>query len=85
MTLVVLIPLALLWALLPNDGIALVADWFFQCVVDVFVNLPFSRNMETEADEVGLLLASKACFDVREAVNFWGNMAKVEASEGVCD
>merc|ERR1712107_660960 len=27
-----LLPMALLWAALPNDGLAFVADWFFQKV-----------------------------------------------------
>ena len=53
-----LIPLAVLWSLLPNDGIAVMADWFCRQVIDVAIELPFSRRMETEADEVGLLLAS---------------------------
>ena len=30
--------------------------------------------METEADEVGLQLASKACFDIREAPVVWAKM-----------
>ena len=40
--------------------------------------------METEADEVGLTLASRACFDVREAPLFWAKMQVVsEESEYV--
>ena len=81
----VLVPLALLWALLPTDGIALVADWFFKRVVDVVFELPFSRGMETEADEVGLVLAAKACLDVTEAPRFWAHLADVEREEQVCD
>ena len=73
-----LVPLALLWALLPNDGIALVANWFFEQVSDLVFELPFSRHMETEADEVGVLLAARACFDVREAPAFWAKMAFLE-------
>lgn len=72
--LVLLVPLAVLWALLPNDGIALVANWFIDKVVTIMVELPFSRDMETEADQVGMLMAAKACLDVREAPAFWGKM-----------
>jgi len=72
--LILLLPFALLWAALPNDGVALVADWFFQKVVSFVFELPFSRAQETEADEVGLQFAAKACFDVREAPAFWGEM-----------
>lgn len=78
----VLVPLALLWAVLPNDGIALIADWFFNKVIEVVFELPFSRDMEREADEVGLTMAAKACFDVRQAPLFWGKMEALETLEG---
>jgi len=72
--LLLLLPLAVLWAALPNDGVALIANWFIDKVVEVLVDLPFSRNMEIEADEVGLMMASKACFDVREAPVLWARL-----------
>jgi len=71
---ILFVPMALLWALLPNDGIALVANWFIDNVIEIVVDLPFSRDMEMEADEVGLKMAAKACFDVREAPALWGRM-----------
>ena len=38
-------------------------------------HLTQKRNtVENEADEVGLRLAAKACFDVREAPVIWGHM-----------
>jgi metalloendopeptidase OMA1, mitochondrial len=43
------------------------------------VMLPFSRDHETEADEVGLMLAAAACFDPREAIGLWERMG---ASKG---
>merc|ERR1719369_255239 len=57
-----------------DDGIALFANWFIDQVIQFVVELPFSRDMESEADEVGLQMAAKACFDVREAPAFWGKM-----------
>jgi len=68
---VLLVPMAVLWAVMPNDGIALVANWFIDKVITLIVDLPFSRDMEMEADEVGLVMAAKACFDVREAPALW--------------
>ena len=68
---IILVPMAVLWAIIPSDGIALVTDWFVDKMVEIFVDLPFSRAMELEADEVGLQLAAKACFDVREAPVLW--------------
>lgn len=35
-----------------------------------------------EADEVGLMLSAKACFDVRESVAFWQRMNIVSEYEG---
>lgn len=42
--------------------------------------LPFSRDHESEADRVGLLLAAAACYDPREAIGLWQRMG--EASGG---
>lgn len=40
------------------------------------VLLPFSRDHETEADYVGLMLAASACYDPREAPRLWERMAR---------
>jgi predicted Zn-dependent protease len=37
--------------------------------------LPYARKHETEADEVGLMLAAAACYDPREAVPLWERMS----------
>lgn len=42
--------------------------------------LPYARKHESEADEVGLMLAAAACFDPRESVPLWERMG--EASGG---
>lgn len=36
--------------------------------------LPYARSQETQADELGLMLAAAACFDPREAVPLWQRM-----------
>ena len=38
------------------------------------VLMPFSRKDESEADEIGLMLASAACFDPQAAIPFWQRM-----------
>ena len=42
--------------------------------------LPYARQHETQADEVGLMLAAAACFNPEEAVPLWERMS--EASGG---
>lgn len=69
-----IIPLAVLWSLFPNDGIALIADQVFNTIAKIIMDLPHSRAIESEADVVGLDLIAKACFDVREAPAFWRKM-----------
>jgi predicted Zn-dependent protease len=40
------------------------------------VMLPFSRNHESEADYVGLMLAAAACFDPAASIGLWQRMAE---------
>ena len=43
--------------------------------------LPYARSHETQADEVGLMLAAAACFDPREAVPLWQRMAQASGGQ----
>lgn len=45
------------------------------------VMLPFSRKHESEADYLGLIFMSKACFDPREAPKLWERMAKASGGK----
>jgi Zn-dependent protease with chaperone function len=46
-------------------------------VLDVTINLPYSRRQETEADRVGVELAARAAYDPHAAVILWEKMEKV--------
>lgn len=70
----VILVMAAIWCIMPSDGIALVTQWFYKQVMDLTIHMPYSRKLEREADVVGLHLASKACYDVREGSVFWGKM-----------
>jgi metalloendopeptidase OMA1, mitochondrial len=37
--------------------------------------LPYARSHETQADEVGLMLAAAACFDPQQAIPLWERMS----------
>ncbi len=41
------------------------------------VILPYGRRHETQADQVGLMLAAAACYDPRAAVPLWERMAQL--------
>jgi predicted Zn-dependent protease len=43
--------------------------------------LPYGRNHETQADEVGLMLAAAACFDPHEAIPLWKRMSEMEGGQ----
>jgi len=73
---VLLIPLVVMWTILP-DAAALFSQWLTSRLAEVIIHLPFSRAIESEADVVGLELAARACYDVREAPVFWGKMDEV--------
>lgn len=70
----IVIVLALLWALLPTET-ALFAHWLQNRILQILLHLPYSRKLEEEADEVGMNMAAKACFDVRESPRFWRQVA----------
>jgi predicted Zn-dependent protease len=44
------------------------------------VLMPFGRDHESEADEIGLLYMARAGYDPREAISFWERMAKSSGS-----
>ena len=43
--------------------------------------LPYARKQETQADEMGLMLAAAACFDPREAIPLWERMGQASGGE----
>ena len=44
-------------------------------VATLGVLLPYSRSHESEADEIGIILAAQAGYDPRAAIAFWNKMA----------
>ena len=43
--------------------------------------LPYGRNHESQADQVGLMLAAAACFNPHEAIPLWERMSQLEGGE----
>jgi predicted Zn-dependent protease len=44
--------------------------------------LPYARKQETQADEMGLMLAAAACYNPREAVPLWERMQSSSGGSG---
>ncbi|GKZ24173.1 metalloendopeptidase [Aspergillus brasiliensis] len=51
---------------------------FASQMLDWSVNLPNTRVQEAEADNIGLMLMAKACYNPRAVVDFWQHMHKTE-------
>lgn len=47
-------------------------------LTDALLKMPASRQMETEADYIGLMIMARACFHPNEAVRVWKRMATFE-------
>ena len=76
-----LIIITLLWTVIPTDATAIFLNLIESKLQDILIHLPYQRDLEKEADCIGLYLAARACFDVRKISNFWKRMDKLEEDQ----
>jgi len=61
-----------------GEGAANIANM----VAEVTFQLPFSRDQESEADQIGLELMARAGYDPRAALTLWNKMAAASGAAG---
>ncbi|KAK3301297.1 peptidase family M48-domain-containing protein [Chaetomium fimeti] len=75
----------MLWSMVVLGGAfglgPLIMHFFGSRFLDVAFGFPMSRLQESEADYIGLMMMSEACYDPREAVSFWARMEKASGEE----
>ncbi|KAL6878835.1 peptidase family M48 domain-containing protein [Trichoderma novae-zelandiae] len=49
---------------------------------DLLFYLPMGRKQESEADYIGLMMMAEACYDPRQAVDFWQRMETIQKMGG---
>ncbi|XP_032811326.1 metalloendopeptidase OMA1, mitochondrial isoform X3 [Petromyzon marinus] len=54
-----LVFITIIWAVLPRDWLSALGHWAHSQAMQLLLDMPYSRQLEREADEVGLKLAAK--------------------------
>lgn len=73
-----------IWLLVPDFYFASVINQLEKQLENVLTEAPYSRKLEKEADYVGLMLASAACFNPHAGYKLWSRFRNV-VGEGVPD
>lgn len=73
--------IAAIWAVIPNDLVSYFLHRSSTSTVKYLFEYPYSRELENEADEVGLMFAAKACYNPGEAVKVWTHLPNENASK----
>jgi hypothetical protein len=73
----------LLWGLMYLDVLFTgvpsgLSTWLGSMLLDLGVMRPSSRQQESEADHVGLMLMAQSCYDPKAAVGLWQRMEMAE-------
>ncbi|PQE32874.1 mitochondrial metalloendopeptidase oma1 protein [Rutstroemia sp. NJR-2017a WRK4] len=80
---VFMVPLQYLMYFLDNTGYtAGLGQLLGSLALEFGFNLPASRNQESEADFIGLMMMAKSCYNPQDAVGVWERMHKAQEEGG---
>ena len=70
-----------IWALTQSAYLSMLIQQIHNSLMTIFFNLPYNRKLEMEADEVGMMIAAKACFDPRAGPALWDRLHQLQSEE----
>ena len=73
--------IATIWFIIPSDVLSLFLHKAFNGSTKVLLEYPYSQRIEYEADRVGLMFASKACYNPDNSVNIWEHLPELGGEE----
>ncbi len=73
--------IAAIWAIIPNDLVSYFLHRFSSSTTEYLFEYPYSRELENEADKVGLMFAANACYDPGEAAKVWTHLSNENVSK----
>ncbi|RYO92325.1 hypothetical protein DL766_001920 [Monosporascus sp. MC13-8B] len=65
-----------------TGGLAVIGTWAIgNWILGLLFERPMGRRQESEADYIGLMMMAEACYDPREALQFWKRMERQKQLE----
>lgn len=65
---------ATIWAIVPSSLFSYFLHGWTRSTAELLFHLPYSRQLESEADRVGLMFAANACFEPETAAEVWKHL-----------
>lgn len=66
-----------IWFFIPSDLLSFFLHNSFNSSLTILVDNPYSQALELEADQVGLMLASKACYKPDVSIRVWKELPEL--------
>ncbi len=70
-----------LWAIIPSDLVSFFLHKWSLSLTEILFHLPYSRELEEEADTIGFLVASSACYEPAKSMQIWSHFPTPSAKE----